>query len=302
MTITTNTAPRLLEPGIFKLWDGLANKREKYYDKMFDVVKSTKKTEYLQELSFFGLMEATAEGAPVKYEDMNQGVTTTTTNVEYKKGFIVTRAAMDDNQYFDVASKGTTALRFSCDHTYENVAALFYDNAFTGSGTGDGQALLSTAHPTMSGAQSNRLAVNAALSEAALEDLLILAKNTKNSKGLNMPLNGQSLIVASENMFEAHRILKSVNQSGTANNDINAIRSMGLLPGGVIVNPYLDNTDAFFVRTDVPAETGLVWFNRVAPEFSRDGDFDTDNVKYKVYARFTAVAGDWRALYGSDGA
>lgn len=305
MTITTGTAPRLLEPGIRKLWDDLGKEaKTPHYTKMFDVIKSTKKTETYQEMSNFGELEEKAEGDALKYQDMTQGVTTKGTNVAYAGGFKVTREQIADDQYKYVAEKGVRALRYSCAQTRERVAADFYANSFTSNGNGDGVSLINTAHPVINGTQSNRLAIDADLSEASLEDLLIQVSNVKGSTGLNMNLTGRSLIVSPKNQFEATRILNSVLQSGSANNDVNAIRDMGMLPEGVVINPHLtaNASDAFFVRTDVMSGEGLIWQNREDPTFERDSDFDSKNLKYSVYDRYAAVAADWRSIFGSAGA
>jgi hypothetical protein len=160
--------------------------------------------------------------------------------------------------------------------------------------------MLATDHPSLAGTWSNELAVAADFSEAALEDLLIQIAQAKNSRGLNISLIGQKLILPSALMFEGTRILKSSLQSGTANNDVNALRAMGVLPKGMAVNHYLTDADAWFVRTNAPA--GATRYNRRDAEFAADSDFDTDNRKAKSTIRFAVGWTDPRGTYGSPGA
>ena len=161
-------------------------------------------------------------------------------------------------------------------------------------------ALISTAHPTLAGNQANKMTTDADLSEAALEDLVILIGLAQNSRGLRISLQPKSLIIPVQLQFEAARILKSVQQNDTANNAINALRSMGAFPDGIKINHYLTDTDAFFIRTNAPE--GLKLFQRNEATFSRDGEFDTGNQKFKAYERYSVGASDFRALYGSPGA
>jgi len=158
---------------------------------------------------------------------------------------------------------------------------------------------VATDHPTLEGNQSNELTVAADFSEASLEDLLIQMHNAKNSRGLRIAVKARKLIIPPNLVFEAQRVLKSELRVGTAENDINAVRSMGLLPEGFVVNHYLTDTDAWFVKSDV--QNGLMWFDRIAVELSNDNDFDTMNAKAKAYMRFTAGWTDWRGLWGSPG-
>ena len=136
--------------------------------------------------------------------------------------------------------------------------------------------------------------------EAALEDLLIQIRNAENSRGLKINLMGQALIVPPALEFEANRILKSTLRSGTAENDINAMRAMGMLPEGIICNPYLTDEDAFFIRTNAP--NGLKWIDRMAPALTRDNDFDTSNAKMKTTGRWVSGWSDWRGAFASPGA
>jgi len=254
-----------------------------------------------QEVTGFGLAPVKAQGEATQYDSMSQGVTTRYTHVAYSLGFVITREAIDDNQYEKIGMQRTGSLAFSMRQTKENVVANLYNRAFSTSyPIGDAAALLSTAHPTLAGNQANKMSTDADLSEAALEDLVVLIGQATNSRGLRISLQAKSLIIPVQLQFEAARILKSVQQNDTANNAINALRSMGAFPDGVKVNHYLTDTDAFFIRTNAPE--GLKLFQRVEAEFKNDGDFDTDNLKYKAYERYSVGCSDWRSLFGSQGA
>ena len=175
-----------------------------------------------------------------------------------------------------------------------------YNRAFNSNFTfGDGVELISNAHVTDDGTQSNILAVAADLSETAIEDLAIQISNVKDSAGLQIAIKPTSLIIPTAEMFNAERILGSVLQNDTANNAINALRSMSIIPEGWKENNYLTDTDAWFLRTNVPK--GMCWFQREEIDFSEDNDFDTDNMKYKGYERYVPGVGDFRGIFGSPG-
>lgn len=299
--ISTANDPKLLWPGLNKIWGLNYKEPAKYYDDLFDVSTSDMNYEEDQELNGFGLVPVKQQGAALTYDTHGQRVTTRYTHLVYSLGFIVTREEMDDNLYLKRGSERTKALARSFRITKEIVAANVYNRAATGGYTGgDGQTLLSTAHTSDIGSQSNTLAVQADLSEASLEDMEILISNAVDSRGLKIGLQSRKLIVPNASKFEAMRILKSIGQNDTANNAINALRVAGAFPDGVSVNPFLTDNDAFYVRTDAPNGTRM--FQRTSAEFAQDGDFDTYNVKYKGYERYSVGWSDWRGVYGSTGA
>jgi hypothetical protein len=182
--------------------------------------------------------------------------------------------------------------------TRETVGANFYNRGFTTT-FADGVSLISTAHPTKDGTQSNRLPVDADLSEQALEDLTIQIRKATDSAGLKINLNPTTLHIAPDNEFAACRILKSVLQNDTANNAVNALRAGGYFSSGYRVNNYFSSAKAWFARTDTPA--GMKWFDRVEPEFTNDNDFSTENHQYKGYMRFVPGFADWRGVFASAG-
>lgn len=299
--ISTGNIPKLLWPGLNAVWGRDYEEHAKEFVELFDMDSSDMAYEEEVEMTGFGLASVKSQGAAIVYDSESQQTVTRYTHVNYGLGFIVTEEEIDDNLYEKKGVTRTQALAFSMRQTKENVAANVYNRAFNSSYTGgDSKELLATDHPTLSGNQSNELATSADLSEAALEDLCVQIMNATNSRGLKVGLMPKKLIVPTALSFEAARILKSVQQSGTANNDINALRAMGMFPEGVSINHYLTDTDAFFIRTNAP--NGMKLFQRKKASFAQDGDFDTGNLKYKANERYSVGWTDWRGLYGSPGA
>ena len=298
--ITTGSHPKALWPGVYAWFGAKYNEHPQQYTRLFDIKSSSKNYEEMVEQTSFGLAPVKAEGSSTAYDSHAQGVTARGTNVAYSLGYIVTREEKADNLYSEVSMQRAASLAFSMAQTRENVGANVYNRAFNSSYTGgDGKELCATDHGSLAGDQSNELATAADLSEASLEDLTIQIMDAKNSKGLKISLQPKSLIVPTALVYDAQRILESTLQSGTANNDVNALRSMSIIPE-VIVNNYLTDADAWFIRTNAPSS--LCWFDREPVQFSKDEDFDTDNAKAKAYMRFVPFWGDWRGLYGTPGA
>jgi hypothetical protein len=298
--ITTGSHPKALWPGVYAWFGAKYAEHPQQYTKLFDAKSSSKNYEEMVEQTSFGLAPVKAEGSSTAYDSHAQGVTARGTNVAYSLGYIVTREEKADNLYTEVSMQRAASLAFSMAQTRENVGANVYNRAFNSSYTGgDGKELCATDHGSLAGDQSNELATAADLSEASLEDLTINIMDALNSKGLKISLQPKSLIVPTALVYDAQRILESTLQSGTANNDINALRSMSVIPE-VVVNNYLTDSDAWFIRTNCPSS--LCWFDREPVQFSKDEDFDTDNAKAKAYMRFVPFWGDWRGLYGTPGA
>lgn len=299
--ITTGNHPKALWPGMRKFWGREYSEHPVEWKQIFEDSSSEKNYEEDTEVTGFGLATVKNQGAAVSYDSESQGPTKRYTHVTYGLGYIVTREELEDNLYEVVSKRRIKALAFAIRQTEEIIAANILNRAFNSSYTGaDGKELVATDHPTLSGTQSNELAVAADLSEASIEDLAIQIMNAQNSRGLRIALMPKKLIVSPSEAFNAERILKSTLQSGTANNDINAIRSMGVLPGGVVVNHYLTNGDDWFIQTNCP--NGLMRFTRRGTEFRQDSDFDTDNAKAKSTLRFSVGWTDWRNIFGSPGA
>ena len=220
----------------------------------------------------------------------------------YSLGFIITREIFDDDQYDVVGKRRAQALAFSVRQTKEIIGANVLNNAFSGSYTGgDGVALIANNHPNVSGGTwSNRPTTYADLSEASLEQAYIDIAGFTDDRGLRIAVIPNKLIVPVTLTFEAERILKTAHRVGTANNDINVINQMGMFPGGVHVNHYLTDTDAWFIKTN--AKNGLKYFERRGDEFGMDNDWDTENAKFKASFRASWGWTDARGAYASQGA
>lgn len=299
--ITSGSHPKHLWPGVQRFFGATYAEKPETWAMVFDTVNSTKAYEEYVEDTGFGLAPIKAEGDTTSYDTDAQGYTSRLTNTTYSLGAKISRERIEDDQYENVARKKSAKLARSMRQTKETVHANVLNRAFSGSYLGgDGKSLLATDHPTLSGSQSNKLSVAADLSEASLEDLLTQIRQAKDSRGLYIQLKGQKLIVPPALQFEATRILSSTNQSGTANNDINAMKALGLLPGGVVVWDYLTDANAWFIKTDAPG--GMIHQKRRGLSLAQDNVFDTDSAAMKATERYAAGWDDWRAMYGSEGA
>ena len=299
--ITTGAHPKALWPGVHAFFGRTYNKHPLVCTQLFGVKSSKKAYEEDVRVTGFGMVPVKPEGSSVSYQAESQADTTRYTHVTYASGYIVTEEEIDDSLYDVVSKRRSESLAFSMRTTKEVVAANVFNRAETAGFTGgDGQTLLSVSHPSTAGSQSNRLATAADFSEAALEDLLIQIKNAENYMGLPIAIRAEKLAVPPALEFEAHRVLNSTLRVDTANNDINAVKSMGMLPGGVICNPYFTDEDAWFLLTDVPA--GLTCFMRKERRFEMDNDFDTSNAKAKASERYSFGWSDWLGCFGSMGA
>lgn len=297
-TITRSTMPDLLWPGIQAIFGTNYEKLDKQYTRIFDVRKSQKAYEKVLEATGLGLAAVKAEGGSIIYDAPGQGPTNVMTHVTYGLGYIITREAEEDGQYQEVAEANARMLPWSMVTTKEIVHANILNRAFSGSYVGgDGVSLVSASHPTVNGLQSNLLTA-ADLSETALEDALTAIATAKNSAGLPIALRSVRLIVGPGQIFNATRILESELRVGSANNDVNAIKTLGLVPE-IVINHYLDDADAWFLQTNVP--DGLISYQRRAIDLEKDEDFDTENRKHKATERYSAGWGDWRGIFGNAG-
>lgn len=301
MAISTGNHPKALWPGVNAWFGREYKKHDLLAPKMFDMKRSSKAYEEDVRVTGFGLAQAKAEGTSISYQDESQADTTRYTHTTYGLGYIVTEEELEDNLYEVVSKRRAGALAFSMRTTKEIVAANVLNRGFTAAyAGGDGKELFATDHPSLVGNQSNELAVAADFSEASLEDLIIQIRKAKNYRGLNIAITPQMLIVPPDLEFEAQRVLKSTLRVGTADNDINAVRSLGMLPKGFLCNPYLSDADAWFIKTDVP--NGLTGFERRAMMFARDNDFGTGNALAKATERYSFGWSDWLGAFGSPGA
>ena len=299
--INTGSFSKALWPGI-NAWYGKAydEYRVEWTD-LFNKYTSRKAFEEDVGVTSFGLFQVKPEGSGVTYDTEQQGFITRYTHINYALGFIITKEMFDDDQYDVAGERRAKSLAYAARQTKENVAANVYNRAFSSSYTGgDGVSMINASHPNVvGGTWSNTPSVNANISEAALEQAVIDIARFKNDRGLLIQVMPESIIAAPEQMFEFERILKSQYRVGTANNDINALVSMGKFPGGLKVNHYLTSTTAWFIRTNAP--DGLKYFERTGDSFTEDNDWDTENAKFKATFRCSFGWTDPRSIYGAAG-
>jgi len=307
--ITTSSFAKSLWPGV-NTWFGQAYAEYPVeWDKLFE--KNTSRRAFEEDVgtSGLGLAVVKDQAGSITYDSMRQGFTSRYNHVTYGLGFIVTREAFDDDQYDIVAKKKAQSLAFSMRQTKEIIAANVYNRAFNTSSLGGDRATLiacaaggSASAPNVTGGTyTNGPSAAVDLSEAALEQACIDIAGFTNDRGLKIAVRPRKLVIPKELMFEANRILKTDGRVGTDLNDINAVKTMGMIPE-IVVNHYLTDTsnDAWYILTDV--RDGLKYFERRADEFTMDEDFDTENAKYKATARYSFGWTDRRAIYGSPGA
>jgi hypothetical protein len=299
MAISRAQLVKELEPGLNALF-GLEYKNYmNEHAEIYDIESSDRAFEEEVMLSGFGEAPVKYEGAGVSYDAAQEVYTARYTHETIALAFSLTEEAIEDNLYDKLAGRYTKALARSMATTKQVKAAAVLNGAFTTSLGGDGVALCATDHPTLSGNVSNELATPADLSETSLEQALIDIAAFTDERGLKIAVQGLKLVVPKELQFTADRILKSTLRVGTADNDINAIKNMGMVPQGYTVNHYLTDPDAFFILTDSP--NGMKMFNRVSIKTGFEGDFDTGNVRYKARERYSFGYSDFRGIFGSPG-
>lgn len=301
MAISRAQLVKELEPGLNALF-GLEYKNyENQHTQIYTIESSDRAFEEEVMESGFGEAPVKTEGAGVAYDQAQEVYTARYTHETIALAFSLTEEAVEDNLYDRLSARYTKALARSMAQTKQIKAAAVLNGAFTTSIGGDGVALCSTAHPTLSGPNlSNTLATAADLSETSLEQALIDIQAFTDERGLKIAVQGLKLIIPKELQFTADRILKSTLRVGTADNDLNAIRNMGMVPQGYTVNNFLTDPDAYFIKTDAP--NGMKMFERVSLKTGFEGDFDTGNVRYKARERYSFGFSDPRGIFGSPGA
>ena len=300
MAISRGQLVKELEPGLNALFGLEYNNYANEHAEIFDTENSDRAFEEEVMLSGFANAPVKAEGTGVDFDSANESYTARYTNETIALAFAITEEAIEDNLYDRLASRYTKALARSMANTKQVKAAAVLNNAFTALGGGDGKALCATDHPITAGTEQNELTTAADLNETSLEQSLIDIAALTDERGLKIAAKGMKLIIPSALQFTAERLMKSTLRTSTADNDINAIGSMGMIPQGYVVNHYLTDTNAFFIKTDVP--NGLKHFNRSPMKTSMEGDFTTGNVRYKARERYSFGFSDWRGVFGSPGA
>jgi hypothetical protein len=303
MAISRAQLVKELEPGLNALF-GLEYKRyDQEHKEIYAEESSDRAFEEEVMLSGFANADVKGEGQGVSYDEAQETFTARYTMETIALAFAITEEAMEDNLYDRLSSRYTKALARSMANAKQVKAVVPLNNGLPGVATfktGDGVSLINASHPTIAGTFSNTLSTAADLNETSLEQSLIDIAAFTDERGLKIAARGMKMILHSNQQFTAERLMKSPGRVGTADNDINAIKNMGMIPQGFVVNHYLSDTDAFYIITDVP--NGMKHFNRAPLKTSMEGDFDTGNVRYKARERYVFGCSDPRGIYASPGA
>ena len=303
MAISRAQLVKELEPGLNALF-GLEYKN--YANEHAEIFSSENSDRAFEEevmLSGFAQAQVKPEGSGVTFDNAQETFTARYTHETVALAFSITEEAIEDNLYDRLASRYTKALARSMAQTKQVKAVnpLIQGLPSTDNfDSGDGVSLFNTAHPTIAGNVANTLATQADLNETSLEQSLIDIAAMTDERGLKIAAKGMKMIIPSALQFTADRLMKSANRVGTADNDINAIRNMGMVPQGYVVNNFLTDTDAFYIVTDVP--NGMKYFDRAPITTKMEGDFDTGNVRYKARERYSFGVSDFRGIFASEGA
>ena len=301
MAISRSQLVKELEPGLNALFGLEYARYDAEHTEIFETETSDRAFEEEVMLSGFGNARVKSEGGSIIYDNATETFTARYTHETIALGFAITEEAVEDNLYDRISARYTKALARSMANTKQVKAANVLNNAFDPNFTGgDGKELCATDHPLVAGTLSNELATAADLNETSLEQALIDIAAFTDERGLLISTQGRKLIIPSELQFVADRLMASANRVGTADNDINALRNMGMIPEGYTVNHYLVDNDAFFIKTDIP--NGFKLFQRSPIRTSMEGDFDTGNVRYKARERYSFGFSDPRCVFGSPGA
>jgi len=301
MAISRGQLVKELEPGLNALFGLEYNNYANEHAEIFDTENSDRAFEEEVMLSGFANAPIKAEGSSISFDSAQETFTARYTHETLALAFAITEEAIEDNLYDRLASRYTKALARSMANTKQVKAANVLNNAFSSSSAGgDGKELCATDHPIVAGTDRNELSTAADLNETSLEQSLIDIAALTDERGLKIAARGVKMIIPSALQFTAERLMKSSGRTGTADNDINAVVSKGMVPQGYAVNHYLTDTDAFFIKTDVP--NGLKHFVRAPMKTAMEGDFTTGNVRYKARERYSFGFSDWRGIFGSPGA
>ena len=301
MAISRAQLLKELLPGLNALF-GMEYKRYgEQHKEIYETESSDRSFEEETKLSGFGSAPVKAEGSAIAYDNAQEAWSTRYNHETIALGFSITEEAVEDNLYDSLSARYTKSLARAMAYTKQVKAAAILNNGFNGAyAGGDGVALFSTAHPTVGGGvNSNTAAVQVDLNETSLEAAVIQIAAWTDERGLLIAAKPQKLVIPPALMFVADRLLKTEGRVGTADNDINALKQMGSIPGGSTVNNFLTDTNAWFICTDVP--NGMKHFVRTSMNTSMDGDFDTGNVRYKARERYSFGWSDPLGMWGSSG-
>ena len=305
MAISRAQLAKELEPGLNSLFGLSYDEYNNEYEEIFSIEDSNRAFEEEVLITGFGSAPTKTEGQGVSFDNASESYSARYTHDTVALAFALTEEAVEDNLYDSLGKRYVKALAKSMANTKEVKGADILNNAFSSSFTGgDGVSLINTAHPLSGGGTAaNRATSMADLNETSLEDALIDIGDFTDDRGLTISVQASKMVVPSELVFVADRILNSQLRTGTSDNDLNAIKNTGVLSGGYSVNHYLTDPDAFFILTSVTDQgDGLKMFQRSGMETSMEPDFSTGNIRYKARERYSFGFSDWRGIYGSQGA
>lgn len=301
MAISRAQLLKELLPGLNALFGLEYAKYGEEHAEIYETESSERSFEEETKLSGFGAAPTKGEGAAIAYDNAQEAWTARYNHETIAMGFSLTEEAMEDNLYDSLSTRYTKALARAMAYTKQVKAAAILNNAFDNNFTyGDGVELCATDHPLVSGGtNSNELTTPADLNETSLEAAVIQISQWTDERGLLIAAKPRKLVIPPALQFVATRLMESEGRTNTADNDINALRSMGSIPEGFTVNHYLTDTNAFFLLTDVP--NGLKHFVRTPMQTSMDADFDTGNSRYKARERYSFGVSDPLGIFGSPG-
>ena len=301
MAISRAQLLKELLPGLNALFGMEYARYDDEHGEIYETESSDRSFEEEVKLSGFDAAPVKDEGDAISYDAAQESFTARYNHETIAMGFAITEEAMEDNLYDSLSARYTKALARAMAHTKQVKAVVPLNTGFDTYQSGDGVTLFSTAHPLVGGGtNSNRPSTHVDLNETSLEAAVIQIGKWTDERGLMIAARPQTLVIPPDLQFVAQRVMKSELRPGTADNDVNAVRTMGVVPGGTVVNHYLTDTDAWFLLTDIP--NGMKHFNRVALETSMDGDFDTGNVRYKARERYSFGVSDPLGIWGTSGA
>jgi hypothetical protein len=302
MAISRAQLLKELLPGLNALFGLEYKKYGEEHKELFEQESSERSFEEETKLSGFSAAPVKNEGSALAYDNAQEAWTARYVHETIAMGFSLTEEAIEDNLYDSLSSRYTKALARAMAYTKQVKAASILNQGFAGGPTyGDGQTLFSTAHPLVSGGtNSNRPTVPADLNETSLEAAVIQIAAWTDERGLLIAAKPRKLVTPPALQFVAERLLKTELRVATADNDINALKSMGSIPEGYCINHYLTDSNAWFLMTDVP--NGLKHFVRSPMQTGMDADFDTGNSRYKARERYSFGVSDPLGIFGSPGA
>lgn len=301
MAISRSQLLKELLPGLNALFGLEYARYGEEHKEIYEIETSERSFEEETKLSGFGAAPVKTEGAALAYDNAQEAWTARYTHETIAMGFSITEEAVEDNLYDSLSARYTKALARAMAYTKQVKAASILNTGFTGGPTyGDGKTLFATDHPLVGGGtNSNRPSVGADLNETSLEAAVIQIAAWTDERGLLIAAKPKKLIIPPALQFVATRLLETELRVGTTDNDINAIKNNGSIPGGFSVNHWLTDTNAWFLLTDVP--NGLKHFVRSPLSTSMDSDFDTGNARYKARERYAFGVSDPLGIFGSPG-